>query len=231
MSMATKTNFTPEEWKLLLESPMMTSMAITAAEPSGLWGMIKESFASASELAKAASDPGANPLVKAVASDFTTSEGRSTAGDDLKAKLAGSKVPGSETSRKLGGSLGGVTLVYKAGTLRTVRCLSVDGVPVLTVGGVSIMSELAAWDSFYVIVGSAAGALIGLQFVVLTLIAARPPIPAADAGAAFATPTIVHFGAALLLSALLRVPWPTITFAAVPLGLVGVSGAVYLLIV
>jgi len=93
------------------------------------------------------------------------------------------------------------------------------------------MSELAAWDSFYVIVGSAAGALIGLQFVVLTLIAARPPIPAADAGAAFATPTIVHFGAALLLSALLRVPWPTITFAAVPLALVGVSGAVYSLIV
>src|SRR5499427_8955563 len=91
MAMANKTNFTPEEWKLLLESPMMTSMALTAAEPSGLWGMLRESFASASELAKAASDPGANPLVKAVASDFTTSEGRSTARDDLKAKLTGSK--------------------------------------------------------------------------------------------------------------------------------------------
>ncbi|PYR18792.1 MAG: hypothetical protein DMF98_25350 [Acidobacteria bacterium] len=38
------------------------------------------------------------------------------------------------------------------------------------------MSEFAEWDSFYVIVGSAAGALIGLQFVVLTLIAERPPI-------------------------------------------------------
>ena len=63
------------------------------------------------------------------------------------------------------------------------------------------MSELAKWDSFYVIVGTAAGALIGLQFVVMTLIADRPPTPAA--GAAFATPTIVHFGTALLLSALL----------------------------
>jgi hypothetical protein len=91
MPMASKTNFSPEEWKLLLESPMMTSMAVTAADPSGLWGMLKESFASASELAKAASDPGANSLVKAVATDFTTSEGRSTARDDLKAKLAGSK--------------------------------------------------------------------------------------------------------------------------------------------
>jgi hypothetical protein len=35
------------------------------------------------------------------------------------------------------------------------------------------MSELIAWDSFYVIVGSAAGALIGLQFVLVTLIAQR----------------------------------------------------------
>ena len=38
------------------------------------------------------------------------------------------------------------------------------------------MSELAPWDSFCVIVGSAAGALIGLQFVVMTLIAERPPL-------------------------------------------------------
>jgi hypothetical protein len=95
--MANKANFTPEEWKLLLESPMMASMAVTAAEPSGLWGMLKESFASASDLAKAASDPGANPLVKAVASDFTTSEGRRTARDDLKAKLAGSKTADIKT--------------------------------------------------------------------------------------------------------------------------------------
>jgi hypothetical protein len=93
------------------------------------------------------------------------------------------------------------------------------------------MPELAAWDSFYVIVGSAAGALIGLQFVVMTLIVDRPPIPAAEAGAAFATPTIVHFGAALLLSALLRVPWPTVTSAAALWGLIGLTGAAYTLIV
>jgi len=46
------------------------------------------------------------------------------------------------------------------------------------------MSEFAEWDSFYVIVGSAAGALIGLQFVVLTLVAERAPLRAAEAGAA-----------------------------------------------
>ncbi len=46
------------------------------------------------------------------------------------------------------------------------------------------MSELTEWNSFYVIVGSSAGALIGLQFVVLALIAERPPLRAAEAGAA-----------------------------------------------
>lgn len=84
------------------------------------------------------------------------------------------------------------------------------------------MIEIAKWDSFYVIVGSAAGALIGLQFVVLTLIAERPPTGLAEAGAAFGSPTIVHFGAVLFLSALLHAPWQTITIAAIlwgPLGL------------
>ncbi len=89
------------------------------------------------------------------------------------------------------------------------------------------MSEFAEWDSFYVIVGSAAGALIGLQFVVMTLVAERPPLRAAEAGAAFATPTIVHFGTALLLSAVLRAPWQAVTPVAALWGFVGLSGAIY----
>jgi hypothetical protein len=93
------------------------------------------------------------------------------------------------------------------------------------------MPELTQWDGFYGIVGSAAGALIGLQFVVLTLIAERPPLRAAEAGAAFATPTIIHFGAVLLLSALQRVPWQTITIAAAIWGLMGFSGVAYAVIV
>jgi len=94
-----------------------------------------------------------------------------------------------------------------------------------------IMHELAEWDSFYVIVGSAAGALIGLQFVVMTLVAQRPPIRATEAGAAFATPTIVHFGTTLLLSALLRAPWHTIIIPAVLWGVVGFGGVAYAAIV
>ena len=93
------------------------------------------------------------------------------------------------------------------------------------------MPELAAWDSFYVIVGSAAGALIGLQFVVVALLAQKPSIPVPEATAAFGTPTVVHLGAALLLSALARAPWPTIVFPALLWGLMGLGGVVYAVIV
>lgn len=93
------------------------------------------------------------------------------------------------------------------------------------------MSELAKWDSFYVIVGSAAGALIGLQFVVITLVAQRPALRVAEAGPAFATPTIVYFGTVLLLSAVLRVPWRSVIPAAAVLGLIGCAGVAYVVIV
>ena len=93
------------------------------------------------------------------------------------------------------------------------------------------MPELAAWDSFYVIVGSAAGALIGLQFVVVTLIAQRPTPASPDGSAAFGTPTVVHFGTALLLAALSRAPWPSIAAPAVLWVVVGCGGIAYVAIV
>jgi hypothetical protein len=45
--MATKANFTPDEWKSLLQSPLLVGIAVSAADPSGLFGMLKESMASA----------------------------------------------------------------------------------------------------------------------------------------------------------------------------------------
>ena len=54
--MADKSSFTADEWKLLLESVMMTSIAITAAEPHGLWGLLQESFAGGAELGERGKD-------------------------------------------------------------------------------------------------------------------------------------------------------------------------------
>jgi hypothetical protein len=93
------------------------------------------------------------------------------------------------------------------------------------------MSELAKWSNFYVIVGSSAGALIGLQFVVLTLIANRPSHGSEEAGAAFGSPTVVHFGVVLFLAALLNAPLSTITIAAVIWAILGFGGVLYSLLV
>jgi hypothetical protein len=94
------------------------------------------------------------------------------------------------------------------------------------------MTVLDGWENFYVIVGSSAGALIGLQFVVITLIAATPIARGeAQAGGAFTTPSVVHFGVVLLLSAIVSAPWDGITTVAVLWGLVGLCGVVYVIVV
>ena len=87
-AMANKQNFTPEEWTKVLESPMVVGIAVSAAEPSGIWGTLKEAFASSSALHSAKSRADANELVKAVISDFETSEGRSDIQKALRARFA-----------------------------------------------------------------------------------------------------------------------------------------------
>ena len=89
------------------------------------------------------------------------------------------------------------------------------------------MTRFADWENFYVIVGSSGGALIGLQFVVITLIADRRDRGTAGALSAFGTPTVVHLAGALLVSALMSVPWPSLVPLSVALGVGGLGGFVY----
>lgn len=96
--MAAKSDFTPDEWKLLLESVMMSGIAVTAAEPSGLWGTLKESFASARTMASGKA--GSSDLIKALVADFETSEGRSVAREGLSEKLKGSN-PAEITAKSI----------------------------------------------------------------------------------------------------------------------------------
>ncbi|HLJ45515.1 MAG TPA: hypothetical protein VKU01_05890 [Bryobacteraceae bacterium] len=94
------------------------------------------------------------------------------------------------------------------------------------------MKALAAWQNFYVIVGSSAGALIGLQFVVLSLIASRPMTRVdPETGGAFSTPTVMHFSTVLTLAAVLCAPWEGIDGAAIVCGVLGLAGVLYAIIV
>jgi hypothetical protein len=89
--MASKASFSPEEWTKVLQSVMMAGIAVTAAEPSGLWGTLKESMVAGHALLEAKSDTKSSELIKAAVADFETSEGRAAARDRLQATLTGSK--------------------------------------------------------------------------------------------------------------------------------------------
>jgi hypothetical protein len=93
------------------------------------------------------------------------------------------------------------------------------------------LSPLRTWESFYVIVGSSAAALTGLQFVVVALRAGSRKRSSYVQIAAFGTPTIVHFCAVLLVSATLTAPWGALSSASLVLGSCGAAGVGYVLIV
>jgi hypothetical protein len=92
-------------------------------------------------------------------------------------------------------------------------------------------SPLAAWETFFFLVGSSAAGLTGLQFVVIALIAESKRRATDREIDAFTTPTIVHFGGVLLLSALVSAPWQGLSHVAVLIGACGLAGIVYTLII
>jgi hypothetical protein len=90
------------------------------------------------------------------------------------------------------------------------------------------MTPLVGWENFYIIIGSSAAALTGLMFVVITLTAENREQDATGALDAFATPTVLHFCAVLLVAAILTTPGHTIASLSFALGVVGVGGIAYL---
>src|SRR5260221_8385631 len=97
----------------------------------------------------------------------------------------------------------------------------------------ALLSPLATWHSFCSIIGPAAATLTGLLFVVITLIAGvRVRVSSPSSGiATFSTPNVVHFGAALLVAAILSAPWQALWTAGLLLGLAGLGGMIYVVIV
>jgi len=91
----------------------------------------------------------------------------------------------------------------------------------------TVAPALTAWESFYVIIGSSAAALTGLMFVVITLVNDSSRRRSEGAVSAYSTPTIIHFGAALLISAIASAPWHTLGPAGLTIGVVGAAGIVY----
>lgn len=90
---------------------------------------------------------------------------------------------------------------------------------------------LAQWANFYVIVGTSAGALTGLTFIVITMTGEPGRVDSAVARLtglrAFITPTAVHFGSALWVSALFCIPGHTALSGALCVGATSLAGLFY----
>jgi hypothetical protein len=95
----------------------------------------------------------------------------------------------------------------------------------------SVHELLTVWENFYVIVGSSAGALTGLQFVVMALVADSDSQAGPREIDAFGSPNVVHFCVVLLVSSILSSPWTHFAQVGTAIGVCGVFGLVYSCIV
>lgn len=88
---------------------------------------------------------------------------------------------------------------------------------------------LGTWLTFYAMTGASAATLTGLMFVVVTLVARDERLEGRHDGfSTFSTPTVVHFGAVLLISAVLLAPWPTFAGPLLLVGLGGLAGIIHM---
>jgi hypothetical protein len=110
--MANKSSFTPEEWSRLVASPVVASMAITAADPGGLWSLLQESMSSGWALLEAKQNAQATPLVKAVADDIANSETRNAVRESFQSQFKGSQF--ADIKRKAIEELGAVSHLLDA---------------------------------------------------------------------------------------------------------------------
>jgi hypothetical protein len=89
--MTAKEHFTDDEWASILQAPMLAGLAVTAADPGGLWGAIKEGAGIARSLAEAKAGGDAGSLVSEVGAAFDSADGRRTAQEGVKALVSGKK--------------------------------------------------------------------------------------------------------------------------------------------
>jgi predicted transporter len=90
----------------------------------------------------------------------------------------------------------------------------------------ALLAPLAPWQTFSVLIGTAAATLTGLMFVVATLVAGVRVSSSSEAFATFNTPNVMHFCLALLVAAILSAPllfigihnaWDNVTYIALEL--------------
>ena len=83
------------------------------------------------------------------------------------------------------------------------------------------------WENFFYLIGSAAGALIGLMFVVITLTASHEPRRVSRGAPVYVTPIVFHYAVVLAVSAIAEVPGLQSGPVSVMLAFCAIAGLIY----
>ena len=68
--MASRSDFTPEEWKTIVAAAPMVGLAVTCASPSGPWGVMKEMLSMGLAMAEMLEKGSSNPLIAELMTDL-----------------------------------------------------------------------------------------------------------------------------------------------------------------
>ena len=68
--MASKADFTAEEWKTIVGAAPMVGLAVTCASPNGPWGVLKEMLSMGMAMAEMLQKGSSNPLIAELAADL-----------------------------------------------------------------------------------------------------------------------------------------------------------------
>ena len=68
--MASKSDFTPEEWKTIVAAAPMVGLAVTCASPNGPWGVMKEMLSMGMAMAEMLGKGSSNTLIAELAADL-----------------------------------------------------------------------------------------------------------------------------------------------------------------
>ena len=84
--MATKADFTADEWSQIQRAPFRAGLAVVAASPSGPFGVVKELFAVGKMLGEVKAQGSSNELIKALVADIEAGAKDLSAPAELKGK-------------------------------------------------------------------------------------------------------------------------------------------------
>ena len=84
--MATKADFTVDEWTQIQRAPFMAGLAVVAASPSGPFGVVKELFAVGRMLGAVKTQGTSNDLIKALVADIEAGAKDLSAPAEMKGK-------------------------------------------------------------------------------------------------------------------------------------------------